>query len=159
MKNGLHMVEGNEHDEKGYRDEDPDIRVRMMDKRMRKLDTASKDLIASTVWGNPGAKFGIIGTGSTLGAIVEAQGQLEKKGIETKFLRLRTLWPFPVRETEKFLEGSSRVFVVENNASGQLSRLIKSQVVGCPRFENILKYSSLPFKPGDISERIAQAGR
>jgi 2-oxoglutarate ferredoxin oxidoreductase subunit alpha len=159
MKNGLHMVEGNEHNEKGYRDEDPEIRRRMMDKRMKKLQAASKNLIASRVWGDPKAKVGIFGTGSTLGAIVEAQGQLANKGIRTKFLQLRTLWPFPVKETEAFLSGCRQVFVVENNFSGQLSRLVKSQVEGCPRFKNILKYSSLPFKPMDISRRIRRALR
>jgi 2-oxoglutarate/2-oxoacid ferredoxin oxidoreductase subunit alpha len=159
MKNGLHMVEGNEHNEKGYRDEDPDMRRRMMDKRMKKLDAAAKDLIASKVWGEPKADIGIIATGSTLGAIVEAQGQLAQKGIRTKFLQLRTLWPFPVKETQAFLDGCRQVFVVENNFSGQLSRLVKSQVEGCPRFKNILKYSSLPFKPMDISRRILRALR
>ncbi len=157
MKGGLHMVEGNEHNEYGYRDEDPEMRRRMMDKRMRKLRAAAKDLISSKVWGNPKAKLGIIATGSTLGAIVEAQDRLAKKGIGTKFLQLRTLWPFPVRETEAFLAGCRRVFVVENNFSGQLSRLVKSQVVDCPRFKNIVKYSSLPFKPMDVSERIRRA--
>jgi len=159
LKNGLHMVEGNEHDEKGYREEDPDIRIRMMDKRMKKLKAASKDLMASKVWGDPKAKLGIISAGSTLGAIVEAQAKLAEKGIKTKFLQLRTLWPFPVRETGKFLTGCRRVFVVENNASGQLSWLIKSQVEGCPQLENILKYSSIPFKPMDISARIRRAAR
>ena len=159
MKNGLHMVEGNEHNEKGCRDEDPEIRRRMMDKRMKKLQAASKNLIASRVWGDRKAKVGILGTGSTLGAIVEAQGQLARKGIPTKFLQLRTLWPFPVKETEAFLNSCRQVFVVENNFSGQLSQLVKSQVEGCPRFKNILKYSSLPFKPTDISRRIRRAPR
>jgi 2-oxoglutarate ferredoxin oxidoreductase subunit alpha len=159
MKNGLHMVEGNEHNEKGYRDEDPEIRRRMMDKRMKKLQAASKNLIASRVWGDRKAKVGILGTGSTLGAIVEAQGQLARKGIPTKFLQLRTLWPFPVKETEAFLNSCRQVFVVENNFSGQLSQLVKSQVEVCPRFKNILKYSSLPFKPMDISRRIRRALR
>jgi 2-oxoglutarate ferredoxin oxidoreductase subunit alpha len=159
MKNGLHMVEGNEHNEKGYRDEDPEIRRRMMDKRMRKLQSASKNLIASQVWGDRKAKVGILGAGSTLGAIVEAQGQLARKGIPTKFLQLRTLWPFPVKETEAFLRSCRQVFVVENNFSGQLSQLVKSQVEGCPRFKNILKYSSLPFKPTDISRSVRRALR
>ena len=159
MKNGLHMVEGNEHNEHGYRDEDPDLRIRMMDKRMRKLRAASKNLMPSKVWGDAKAKIGIIGTGSTLGAIIEAQGQLAEKGIKTKFLQLRTLWPFPVKEAETFLDGCRQVFVVENNASGQLSWLVKSQVEGCPRLRHILKYSSVPFRPMDISEKILRARR
>lgn len=159
MKNGLHMVEGNEHDERGYRDENPDIRVRMMDKRMKKLDAASGECIPSNLWGDPAAGIGILGVGSTLGAIVEAQEQLAAKNIKSKFLQLRTLWPFPSDEVQKFLENCERVFVVENNYSGQLAHLIKSQVCPRPRLENILKYSSSPFFPAEVSGKIIRAIR
>jgi 2-oxoglutarate ferredoxin oxidoreductase subunit alpha len=159
MKNGLHMVEGNEHDERGYRDENPDIRVRMMDKRMKKLEAASRGCVPSKLWGDTKAGIGILGVGSTVGAIVEAQEQLAARDVKSKFLQLRTLWPFPTDEVRKFLENCDRVFVVENNYSGQLARLIQSQVCPRPRLENILKYSSLPFMPAEVSEKILRAIR
>jgi 2-oxoglutarate ferredoxin oxidoreductase subunit alpha len=159
MKNGLHMAEGNEHGEKGYRDEDPDIRSRMMDKRMRKLKTAAGQLPSSEVRGDRKAKIGIIGVGSTVGPIFEAQQRLAAKGIKSKYLQLRTLWPFPAKEVEKFLSGCRRVFVVENNFSGQLARLIKSQVDALPLLKSILKYSSLPFTPAEIAAKIQRGLR
>jgi len=128
MKNGLHMVESNEHDEKGYRDEEPENRVKMIEKRMRKLTSAQKDLIPPKMYGEKETKLGIIGFGSTFGPIQEAIWQLKEKGIPAKYLRMRTLWPFPSREVERFVEGCRKIFVVENNYSGQLGSLVKSQV-------------------------------
>jgi len=72
QKAGIHMVEGNEHDEKGYRNEDPENRVKMMEKRMGKLKSASKELLPPKVWGERDAEIGIIGFGSTFGPIEEA---------------------------------------------------------------------------------------
>jgi 2-oxoglutarate ferredoxin oxidoreductase subunit alpha len=153
-KNGLHMVEGNEHDEKGYRDENPGTRVRMMEKRMRKLRTASRDSLPPKLRGDKKAPCGLIGCGSTLGPILEAQRQLEADGITTKFLQLRTLWPFPIKPVKAFINSCRNVFVVENNYSGQLSSLIKSQVSPCLNLQGVRKYATLPFQPQEIASQI-----
>ena len=157
LKNGIHMVEGNEHDEKGYRNEDPENRIKMMKKRMRKLKKASQAVIPPKIWGKKEAEIGIIGAGSTLGPIREAMSQLERKGIHSEFLQLRTLWPFAHREVEKFLEKSREVFVVENNFTGQLRNLIQSQTEPGVKLRNINKYSGLAFRPKEISTPIQEA--
>ena len=157
LKNGIHMVEGNEHDENGYRSEDPENRIKMMKKRMRKLKKASQEVIPPKIWGKKEAEIGIIGVGSTFGPIREAMSQLEKKGIHSKFLQLRTLWPLAHREVKKFLEKSREVFVVENNFTGQLRNLIQSQVEPGVKLRNINKYSGLAFRPKEISIPIQKA--
>lgn len=157
MENGLHMVESNEHNERGYRDEDPENRVRMMQKRMKKLKNASKDLIAPKIWGKRDAEIGIIGFGSTFGPIQEAITQLEKNGIRAKYLQMRTLWPFPSKKVEEFIATCKETFVVENNFSGQMSLLLKSQVRMSFDARNILNYSSQAFRPQEISKQIQKA--
>ena len=154
LKNGIHMVEGNEHDEKGYRDENPGTRVRMMEKRMRKLKAASKDSLPPKLRGDKNALCGIIGCGSTLGPILEAGKRLAADGVKTKFLQLRTLWPFPAKEVSRFINSCRNVFVVENNYSGQLSSLVKSQVSPCLNLQGVRKYSTLPFQPQEIASQI-----
>jgi 2-oxoglutarate ferredoxin oxidoreductase subunit alpha len=154
MVNGIHMVEGNEHDEKGYRDEDEEIRIKMMNKRMTKLNIAAKDVIPPELRGREDADIGIIGFGSPVCPIKEAMDQLEEKGISTKYLQVRTLWPFSTTEVEKFMRSCSTVFVVENNYSGQLSRLIQGQGIECSRVHNINKYSGHTFRPVEITESI-----
>lgn len=157
MKNGIHMVEGNEHDEEGYRDEDPENRTRMMDKRMRKLSGSTKDLIPPKLWGDKQASVGIIGFGSTLGSIVEAIEELGEVNIRAKNLQIRTAWPFPVKRVHDFILSCEFVFIVENNYSGQLHDLINSQVKPEIRLQKILNYSSVAFRPIDISSQIKRA--
>jgi 2-oxoglutarate ferredoxin oxidoreductase subunit alpha len=159
MKNGLHMVESNEHDQYGYRDEDPENRIRMMQKRMRKLKNAAKDLIPPKIGGDRESELGIIGCGSTFGPIQEAIAQLKDKAIRAKYMQIRTLWPFPRKRVEEFLGSLKDVFVVENNFSGKLGRLIRSQVQIPIRMKNIVKYSSQAFRPREISSRIQKAAR
>jgi 2-oxoglutarate ferredoxin oxidoreductase subunit alpha len=157
MKRGVHMVEGNEHDEWGYRDETSQNRVRMMEKRMKKLDSARKDLIRPKTWGNRAAEVGIIGCGSTYGPIKEAMEHLSDLGIETKFLQIRTLWPFLDKEVKEFLSTSKRVFIVDNNYEAQLAQLIKSQMNIRTELTSILNYSGQTFRPMDISGPIQKA--
>lgn len=157
MKNGIHMVESNEHNEKGLRDESARNRVRMMEKRMKKLKTARKDLPPSKIWGDRTADIGIIGCGSTFGPITEAIDQLKAEKIDAKFLQLRTLWPFLENDVQEFISSCKKCFVVENNYEGQLAQLIRSQVKPEIELESIRKYSAYTFQPMDITDTIRKA--
>jgi 2-oxoglutarate ferredoxin oxidoreductase subunit alpha len=157
MKNGVHMVEGNEHDEWGHRDETSQNRIKMMEKRMRKLKTARKDLIRPRIWGDKSAHTGIIGCGSTFGPIKEAMVQLKDAGLKTKYLQIRTLWPFLDKEVKDFISASKQIFVVDNNYQGQLAQLLSSQVRPKIELINILNYSSHTFRPKDIAYPIQKA--
>lgn len=154
MINGVHLVEGNEHDEYGYRSEDPEVRVRMMNKRMNKLPEPPADLVPSRIWGEERSRTGLISCGSTLGTILEAMRRLEGRGIPAKLLQLRTLWPFPAGEVRAFLESCENVFVIENNFSGELRLLIRSQVEPGCRLNAVLNYSTQTFKPQEILESL-----
>ncbi|OGD19861.1 MAG: hypothetical protein A2W03_08215 [Candidatus Aminicenantes bacterium RBG_16_63_16] len=159
FKGGVHIAESLEHDEHGYRDENDANRIRMMEKRMRKLDRAGRDLAPPRLWGERKAEAGFISFGSTLGAILEARDKLREKNIRSNFLQLRTLWPFPAAAVEKFLEGCEKVFIVENNYSGQLATLIKSQLSPCRELRSIVNYSTRAFLPGEIVRPVQRAFR
>ena len=74
-------------------------RKRMMEKRMRKLVSMRPDLPKANVFGDRSAgASAFIGYGSNRGPITEAQDRLAAAGIATRFLQLRTLWPFPEDE-------------------------------------------------------------
>ncbi len=159
FKGGVHIAESLEHDEHGYRDEDDANRIRMMDKRMRKLDRAGRDLAPPRWWGERKADAGFISFGSTLGAILEARDNLRKKNIRSNYLQLRTLWPFPAAAVGRFLEGCEKVFIVENNYSGQLATLIKSQLSPCRELRSIVNYSTRAFVPAEIVRPVLRAFR
>lgn len=157
MKGGIHMVESNEHDERGYRDEDTGNRIRMMEKRMRKIRSLAKDVIPPRIWGDREAEIGIVGFGSTFGPIQEARQKLREEGIQTKYLQIRTIWPFPSREVEVFSAGCREIFVVENNYSGHLYDILRSRVGSLPRTNGIRNYSSLAFRPKEIVAGVERA--
>ncbi len=159
FKNGIHLAESLEHDEKGYRDEDPLNRLRMMEKRMRKLDRAAADLPSPRLWGCQKADVGFIASGSTLGAVLEAMDRLRESSVASRFLQLRTLWPFPAAAVREFLAESRDAFVVEHNYEGQLATLIKSQVSPCGELKKIVSSSTRTFTPQDIVGPVLKAVR
>lgn len=95
QEGGIFMANSDEHDEFGYSSEDAKMRVAMMQKRFAKLPTLQKDVPPPLLHGPKGAALTIVSWGSTKGAILEAQKHLAARGIETRFLQLKTIWPFP----------------------------------------------------------------
>jgi 2-oxoglutarate ferredoxin oxidoreductase subunit alpha len=155
---GMYLAPGSEHNDRGVITENAGNREKMMEKRMRKLESMRPDLPKANVLGDTTAEIAIIGYGSNRGPIVEAQDRLASDGIPTRFLQMRTLWPFPEEEVRAFIKGASDVFVVENNFTGQLERLIRYVVGPLPHMRSVLKYNGKPFRPIEIMEQIRAVG-
>jgi 2-oxoglutarate ferredoxin oxidoreductase subunit alpha len=154
----IFTANSNEHDETGYTTEDPHLRKEMVDKRLRKYETAKKsgDLPRAEFYGDEGAEVGIIGMGATLGPILEAMEQLREEGINVKFMRIRTLWPLYEDEINEFIRNSEIVFVVEMNARAQLLHLIKQFTTEHEKLHSITKYTGRMFLPAEIREEIVK---
>ena len=75
-------------------------------------------------------------------------------GIPTRFLQLRTLWPFPEDDVRDFVENAKHIFVVENNMTGQVDRLIRYVTGPLPHMHRVLKYNGRPFRPIEIIEAV-----
>ncbi|MFW6071227.1 MAG: 2-oxoacid:acceptor oxidoreductase subunit alpha [Candidatus Bipolaricaulota bacterium] len=147
---------GNEHDEKGDVTEDPETRTRMMEKRMRKLDTALEEDVRGPVRYGPGeSDLTFLGWGSTYGAVREVVDRLNDQGVRANFYHLNDLHPLPGEEVEEVLHEAERVLVVENNYSGQLADLITKET-GIKLPDRILKYDGRPFTPDDIMAEVEE---
>lgn len=158
---GMHLAAGSEHNDAGVITENANNRARMMEKRMGKLDVMRADLPPGVVFGPPDADVAVIGYGSNRGPIGEAVQRLNAAGLATRFLQMRTLWPFPEDEIRAFFAGARHVFVVENNYTGQLERLIRAVVGPLEHLHGVRKYNGRPFRPIEIIEpvrRIAAIG-
>jgi 2-oxoglutarate ferredoxin oxidoreductase subunit alpha len=155
---GMHLAAGSEHDESGTITENAGNRARMMEKRMGKLDAMRDDLPAPLVHGDPSADIAIFGYGSNRGPIVETVDRLARQGVAVRFFEFRTLWPFPEDEVRAFLEGASLAFVVENNYTGQLERLIRYVVGPLEHLHLVNKYDGRPFRPVEIEEALRRYG-
>ena len=56
-----------------------------------------------------------------------------------------------------FFGGAQHVFVVENNYTGQLERLIRAVIGPVDALQSVRKYNGQPFRPIEIIEPIARA--
>lgn len=153
-KYATYKTTGNEHDEKGDVTEDPEMRTRMMDKRMRKMDTAlEEDVQEPVLYGPEEAELTLLGWGSTYGAIRETVDRLNEDGPKANFCHLPDIYPLPADAVEEVLEESGRVVVVENNYSGQLADLITKET-GIKFPDKVLKYDGRPFTPEDVLAEV-----
>ncbi|MDB5092646.1 MAG: 2-oxoglutarate ferredoxin oxidoreductase subunit alpha [Candidatus Eremiobacteraeota bacterium] len=156
---GMHLAAGSEHNDAGVITENARNRARMMEKRMGKLVAMRDELPRAVLHGVADADIGIIGYGANTGPIAEAVDRLSAAGVPVRFLQLRTLWPFPEDEIRVFIHGAQHVFVVENNFTGQLDRLIRTVVGPLDALHGVRKYDGRPFRPVEIIEAIQRTAQ
>ncbi len=142
-----------EHSEHGYIIESAEDRIRMMEKRMRKMDSAVEDMRDPELYGPASAGLTLIGWGSTYGALREATDTLNKQGFSVNFLHFADIWPFPAERVSAILEKSHQLVSVEGNFTGQFASLLREQT-GRKVDHKILRYDGRPLSPEDIVERV-----
>ena len=156
VEGGMHLAPGSEHNDEGVITENAANRARMMEKRMHKLVAMRPDLPKANLLGDPKAAVAFIGYGSNRGPISEAQDRLAAGGVPSRFLQLRTLWPFPEDDVRDFIKGAAHVFVVEHNITGQLERLIRYVTGPLSHMHPVRKYNGRPFRPIEILDAVKQ---
>ncbi len=156
LEGGIHETTSVEHDEEGYTTEDPTLRKAMMEKRMKKLDTARPYLPAPVLHGDPTARVALLGFGYLTGAVLEAMETLGAEGIATKYVQLRTLWPFPGDEVALLLGDLDRLLVVEHNYTGQLTFLLPSLIAPGTPVSTIRRYDGKLFSPADVVNGVKE---
>ncbi len=161
---GLQYVAGSdEHDERGHLISDVRSgvpvwvaeRKKMMDKRMKKLDGLRRAAPTPLVEGSPNAEVTLVAWGSTVGAIRDAMPLLDRQGIPTKLLFVRTVYPLATEEITEILENAKRTLLVEANYSGQLGQLLR-QETGVLLPNRLLKYDGEPFYPHEIVAKVRE---
>lgn len=153
MKGGIYFNNSYEHDEVGLVTEDPDMRKRMADKRLRKFQAIQKDIMSPQIFGDDNPDITFVTWGSTTGPVREAMTMLKDKGIHTRCIQYPWLYPFPSEQTKTLLAGGGRIIDVEQNATAQLAGLIREHT-GIDIPERIVKYNGRPFFPEEIIERL-----
>jgi 2-oxoglutarate ferredoxin oxidoreductase subunit alpha len=158
-RGGIFHTTGDEHDELGHITENSENRVKMMQKRMHKLQLAA-ELIPDTkkvsFFGPPQTDVSIVGWGSTKGPILDGIQDLEADGIRCNFLQVRYMSPFPTELITKYLANAKKRVLVENNYSGQLGSVIREHT-GITMDFKILKYNGRPFSQNEVYEGVKDA--
>ena len=156
QKGGIFWTTGDEHDEQGHITEAAEVRVKMMTKRMRKLDLAGEvipDSKKATLHGPRAAPVTLIGWGSTKGSILDGMDDLRADGVETNFLQIRYVNPFPSNFVEQVLSMARRKIMVENNYSAQMAGIIREKT-GIAVDSKVVKFDGRPFSQNEVYEGV-----
>ena len=141
IDNGIFWDTGDESDEKGHITEDPILRVKMMDKRMSRLDLILKEIPEAEKAVSFGVEdYTVITWGSSKGPIIDAIEMLKKEGISIGLVQIKLLHPFPGEYIASLLKDAKTIIDVEANHSAQLGKLFKQNVQRDIDY-SILKYT------------------
>lgn len=153
---GMFRTTGDEHTEYGSITEDAMERIRMMDKRFRKMREVEKYYPEDKrikIYGDARADISIIGWGSTKGAILDAMDMLKSDGLHANYLQILSVAPFPSRSVKKFLDGAKKRVIIENNYAAMMSGIIR-EMTGVSMEHKILKYDGRPFSCDSIASCV-----
>jgi 2-oxoglutarate ferredoxin oxidoreductase subunit alpha len=117
-----YFARGTGHNERTEYSERPEDWTKNMERLWRKMDNAVNYVPAPVVEG-AGSDVGIVAFGSTDPAIQEARSLLASQGMQTDYLRLRSI-PF-TKEVEEFVRSHTRLLVIEMNVDGQMRHLLQ----------------------------------
>ncbi len=147
---------GDEHSESGHITEEPVMRTRMLEKRMKKLDTAHREIPLEekvNFFGDEDAPAIIVSWGSPKGAILEAMEMLKKEGYRTGFIQVRMPHPLPKEYLTGVLGKASKKITIEGNYSGQLAGIIREKT-GILMDYFVLKWNGRPMSCDEVFDAL-----
>ncbi len=146
--------DSDEHDERGWITEDADLRNRMMDKRLKKLNLLEKELMEPDFIGAESFDTLLLGWGSTYGPVSEAVRLLNQEDPgKYAALLFGDVYPLPQQHLNEKAERAKELINVEQNATGQLADLIREKT-GITCTSSILKYDGRQISGDEIVNRV-----
>ena len=144
---GRHLVvtDSDEHDEQGHLIEDAETRMDMMDKRLtKKMPELRRAISKPLYYGDDSAEIVLACWGSSYGPVKEAVDRLRGLGSDAAMMFFSELYPLP-EDTGWLgpLERAGKAVMVEGNATGQFSRLLRAET-GYHFSEIITRYDGRP---------------
>lgn len=153
---GAYFTRGSGHDKYGRYTEGSDEYIEVVDRLLRKVESAGDAVPAPEVHSTgAGESWGMISIGGCHWAVLEARDDLARRGIDVDYLRV---CGFPFNETvEDFLEAHDRIFVIEQNRDEQLRRLLLMET-SCPKekLASITYYGGQPLSKGHVLDGLAE---
>jgi len=147
---------GDEHDELGNINEEPTNRTLMVDKRMKKLDMADKEIPLEeriNFFGDPEATTTVVSWGSPKGAILETMERLGQEGYKMNFIQVRMPLPLPRDYLAEKLGKAQIKIDVEGNYTAQLAGVIREET-GVAMDYFVLKWNGRPMSADEVYEAM-----
>lgn len=154
LENGIFWNTGDERDEYGHISEDSLERVKMMDKRMSRLELILKKVPKEEQIISFGVHdLTIISWGSTKGPIIDAIEMLKEEGKDVGFVQFKLLHPFPTEYAKSLLKDARTIIDIESNHTAQLSQIFKQNITRDVNYF-ILKYTGRGMTCTEIYESL-----
>jgi 2-oxoglutarate ferredoxin oxidoreductase subunit alpha len=155
---GLVLVDSDEHDESGKMIESAEVRIKMVDKRMKKIEMLKEELLEPDFIGNESFDTLLIGWGSMYGPLTEALSLLNSgESKEYAALVFGDVFPLPEKSFREKAEKAKEIINVEQNATGQLAGLVREYTgIACSR--SVLKYDGRQITGKEIADEILRGG-
>ena len=150
---GSYFTRGSGHDKYGRYTEDSDAYVDVMDRLLKKVESAAEYLPVAEVHGES-SPYGMVSIGGCHWAVLEARDDLRGRGVEIDYLRIRG-FPFSAL-IEDFLASHEKIFVIEQNRDEQLRKMLLMET-DCTKEKlvSITNYGGQPLSKGHVLEGIA----
>ena len=151
----VYSVAGEEHTPEGFIDweERADNRIRMMQKRLKKLEVAVNEMKLPQLYGPQDAELTLVCWGSSFGPTLEAMERLNDNGIRTNLLQFIDIHPLDWDGVADILTNCKHWVSVEGNYSAQLSRWIRMNT-GLKPAGKVTRYDGRPLNPVYIVEQL-----
>lgn len=148
-----YFTRGSGHTQYGtYTEDSTDYQI-VLDRLMKKWDTAKKVVPGAIIDATAGSDLGIVSIGSSDGAVREAIGVLKAEGVGVDYMRVRS-FPFG-EDVEHFLQTHRILFIVEQNRDAQFRSLLTLETaVEKSKLRSLLHYSGLPISSSFIVEGV-----
>ena len=147
---GLVVVDSDEHDTEGHITEDHDVRIKMVDKRLKKYKAITKEAIPPRLIGKEDSKTLIVCWGSTCNSVSESIKRLKRDDVS--MLHFKQVYPLHP-DTHRFFEKAEKWIIIENNATSQFGSILKLYT-GIDIQTKILKYDGLAFSVEELTEKL-----
>lgn len=151
---GLVRVDSDEHDEFGHITEDMEfIRPKMVEKRYHKrLELLRREIELPTLTPEGDYSTLILCWGSNYHVVKEAIAAAGKNGVS--MLHFSQIYPMN-SQVKEILKKAKKLLVVENNASGQFTKLLKLETgIDIPKSQQFLRYTGKPWAVEEMAEII-----
>ena len=150
-----YFTRGSGHNDAAGYTEKPDEYVAVMERLLRKFESARTLVPGPVSFKNGASRIGFLAYGTTDFALRESLDQIERGyGQRVDYMRIRA-YPF-AHEIHDFVASHERVYVVEQDRDAQLASLLKLDIPAdqVTKLRSILHYNGLPLDAQTITEEF-----
>lgn len=146
-------LDSDEHDETGHITESASVRIDMVNKRAKKVETLIDELIEPEYVGAPDPQNLIVCWGSTYGPVKEAINTLLDENYSIGALIFGDIYPLPLKKLNLFSKNAAKIVNLEQNATGQLASLIKQETL-ITFHSSLLKFDGRQWSKDEIIDSL-----